>query len=85
MDYMVIKARLYTVKLEIKGQPREIQNLVFIDKWSFFGGFFFLINEGLSEVAWHLRKVALCTIFIANVDLLTRDVIDSNDIAVSMI
>ena len=37
---------LYTVKPVNKGHPRERQDMVFIDKWSLFGGFFVLFNEG---------------------------------------
>ena len=36
----------YTVKPVHKGHPREIQNMVFIDKWSLFGGNYVLFYHG---------------------------------------
>ena len=35
-----------TVKPVNKGHPREIQNVVFIEKWSLFGGCFVLFYQG---------------------------------------
>ena len=35
-----------TVKLMNKGHAREIQHTVFIDKWSLFGGYIVLFNQG---------------------------------------
>ena len=35
-----------TVKPVHKGHPREKQNMVFIDKWSLFGGYFVLFYQG---------------------------------------
>ena len=34
----------YTVKPVNKGHPRERPHMVFIDKWSSFGGYFVLFN-----------------------------------------
>ena len=43
-----------TVKPVNKGYPWEKQNVVFIDKWSLFGGYFALFyQESVIEV-WHL-------------------------------
>ena len=39
-----------------KGHPRERQNMVFIDKWSLFGGYFFYFNkEGLLQCGLYLQ------------------------------
>ena len=35
-------SHVYTVKPVNKGHPRERQNMVFIDKWPFIGGYFVL-------------------------------------------
>ena len=35
----------YTVKPVNKGHLREIKIMVFIDKWSLYGGFFILFNQ----------------------------------------
>ena len=38
---MVRMCEFSTVKPVNKGHPREIQRMVFIDKWSLFGGYLF--------------------------------------------
>ena len=37
-----------------KGHPRERQNMVFIDKWSLFGGNFVLFYQGRVTEVWPL-------------------------------
>ena len=55
----------YTVKLVNKGHPRERQHMVFIDKWSLFGGYFVLFcQESVIEVwplltGWSLSRGGL--------------------------
>ena len=44
----------YTVKPVNKGHPREKQNMVFIDKWSLFGGYFVLFYQGSVIEVWPL-------------------------------
>ena len=46
-----------TVKPVNKGRPGERQQIVFIDKWSLFGGFFDLLNikEGLLNCGLYLQ------------------------------
>ena len=36
-----------TVKPVNKGHTKERENMVFIDKWSLFGGYFVLIYQGI--------------------------------------
>ena len=43
-----------TVEPVNKGHPRERQNMVFIDKWSLFGGFFVIFYQGRFFVMWPL-------------------------------
>ena len=39
-----------------KGHPRERQDMVFIDKWSLFGGYFvYLIKEGLLKCGLYIQ------------------------------
>ena len=46
----------YTVKPVNKGHPRERQHMVFIDKWSLFGGnLFYFIKEGLLKYVPYLQ------------------------------
>ena len=42
---LIHNASLYTVKPVNKGHQRERQNIVFIDKWSLFGGNFVLLYQ----------------------------------------
>ena len=41
-----VDAMLYTVKSVNNGHQKERQHMVFIDKWSLFGGYFVLFNQG---------------------------------------
>ena len=47
-------SQVYTVKPVNKGQPRERQHMVFIDKWSLFGGYFVLFYQGRVIDEWPL-------------------------------
>ena len=47
-------AHLNTVKPVNKGHPRERQHMVFIDKWSLFGGYIILFNQGMVTEVWLL-------------------------------
>ena len=42
----------YTVKPVNKGHQRNRQNMVFIDKWSLFGGYFVLFYQGMVIEVW---------------------------------
>ena len=45
-----------TVKPVNKGHPKERQNMVFIDKWSLFGGNIVLFNQGkVTEVYLYIQ------------------------------
>ena len=44
----------YTVKPVNKGHPRERHHMVFIDKWSLFGGYIVLFNQGYVTEVWPL-------------------------------
>ena len=37
-----------------KGHPKETQHNVFIDKWSLFGGYIVLFNQGRVTEVWPL-------------------------------
>ena len=43
-----------TVKPVNKGHQRERQHMVFIDKWSLFGGYFVLFYQGRVVAVWPL-------------------------------
>ena len=47
-----------------KGHPRERQKMVFIDKWSLFGGYFVLFYQG--------RVIEVTVFFIYMVDFIRR-------------
>ena len=49
-----IRFPYYTVKPVNKGHPRERQHMTFIDKWSFFGGYFVLFYQGKVIEVWTL-------------------------------
>ena len=44
----------YTVKPVNKGHPREEKNMVFINKWSLFGGYFVLFYQVTVIEVWPL-------------------------------
>ena len=43
----VLIRKKYTVKPVNKGHPRKRLNIIFIDKWSLFGGNFVLFYQGM--------------------------------------
>ena len=52
--YKTASLFLSTVNLVNKGHPRERQNMVVIDKWPLFGGYFVLFNQWRVIGVWSL-------------------------------
>ena len=52
--HFVLDDNVGTVKPVDKGHPRERQNMVFIDKWSLFEGYFLLFYQVSVNKVWPL-------------------------------
>ena len=51
---VILGSVLNTVKSVNKGQPRESQNMAFLDRWSLFGGYIALFFQGRGTDVWPL-------------------------------